>query len=91
MGLFLEMWWVWLAAAFVLAILEVLVPAYVFSGFAIGTGIVGVAMWLGLDLPWSWLLVIAGGISLVAWLAMRSLMGVRKGQVKLWDRDINED
>ena len=27
---------------------------------------------------------------LLAWLALRRTMGVRKGQVKLWDKDIND-
>jgi membrane protein implicated in regulation of membrane protease activity len=87
----LNVWWVWLAAAAVLAILELLVPAYVFSGFAVGAGVVGLAMWAGLDLPWPWLLLICGIVALIAWLAMRKAMGVRRGQVKIWDRDINED
>ncbi|SIO50986.1 hypothetical protein SAMN05444722_2878 [Rhodovulum sp. ES.010] len=88
---FLEMWWVWLAAAVALAILELIVPAYVFSGFAIGVGAVGLAMWAGLDLGWPWLVLIAALISLAAWLALRAALGVRKGQVKIWDRDINDD
>ncbi|MEO1046683.1 MAG: hypothetical protein AAFX04_14705, partial [Pseudomonadota bacterium] len=29
--------------------------------------------------------------SLVAWLVLRKVLGVRQGQVKIWDRDINED
>jgi membrane protein implicated in regulation of membrane protease activity len=87
----LNVWWVWLAAAAVLAILELLVPVYVFSGFAVGAAVVGVAMWMGLDLSWPWLLLICGLVALVAWLGLRAAMGVRKGQVKVWDRDINED
>jgi hypothetical protein len=26
----------------------------------------------------------------VAWLVLRRVVGVREGQVKLWDRDIND-
>ena len=29
--------------------------------------------------------------SLVAWLVMRKVVGVRKGQTRIWDKDINED
>ena len=29
--------------------------------------------------------------SLGAWFAMRRLFGTRIGQVKIWDRDINDD
>ena len=34
--MFWTIWWVWLCAALVLGILEVLVPGFVFLGFAIG-------------------------------------------------------
>jgi hypothetical protein len=30
-------------------------------------------------------------VSMAAWYAMRVLFGVRKGQVKVWDKDINDD
>ncbi|HDR27896.1 hypothetical protein NHN26_00035 [Rhodovulum tesquicola] len=84
-------WWVWLSAAVVLAILEVLVPSYVFIGFAIGAAAVGLGLWLGLAAGLPWLVLIFALVSLVAWLGLRAVLGVRKGQVKLWDRDINED
>ncbi len=84
-------WWVWLAAAAVLGLLELLAPAYVFLGFAVGAAVVGVALWLGLSLAWPWLVLIAAVVALAAWLALRKALGVRPGQVKVWDRDINED
>jgi hypothetical protein len=28
--------------------------------------------------------------SVLAWLALRRVMGVRQNQVKVWDRDIND-
>ncbi|TCP39706.1 NfeD family protein [Rhodovulum marinum] len=87
----LEIWWVWLAAAAGLAILEMLAPAYVFLGFAIGAAAVGTALWFGLALTWPWLMLVFALVSLVAWLGLRAVLGVRKGQVKVWDRDINED
>ena len=37
------------------------------------------------------LLLVFLPVSLVAWLILRPLMGVREGQTKTWDRDINED
>ncbi|ARE38649.1 Putative activity regulator of membrane protease YbbK [Rhodovulum sp. P5] len=84
-------WWVWLAAAGVLGILELLAPSYMFLGFAIGAGSVGVALWLGLDLALPWLVLCAAVVALVSWLVLRRLLGVRAGQIKIWDRDINED
>ena len=40
-------WWVWAAGALILAIIEVLVPGYVFLGFAIGAGIMALVFLLG--------------------------------------------
>ena len=91
------LWWVWMAIALVLGILEILVPAFLFLGFAIGAGIVGLvfliggplAIWLAGSLPIT--LVVFAVCSLIAWLALRQIFGVRKGQVKYWDKDINDD
>ena len=55
-------WWIWMIAGLSLAFLEVLVPGYIFLGFALG-----------------------------AWRVLRKGLGGRQGQVKIWDRDINED
>ncbi|TCO69648.1 NfeD family protein [Rhodovulum euryhalinum] len=87
----LEIWWVWLAGAVVLAILEMIAPAYVFLGFAVGAAVVGIAMWLGLVLAWPWLVLAFALVSLASWLVLRVALGVRQGQVKVWHRDINED
>ena len=40
-------WWVWAAFALVLVILEILVPAYLFLGFGIGAGVMGLILWIG--------------------------------------------
>lgn len=84
-------WWVWIVAGFALGVLEVLTPGYIFLGFAIGAVLVGTGLGLGLlgsNLPV--LLLIFALASLAAWLVLRRTMGVRSGQVKLWDRDIND-
>ncbi len=89
-----SIWWVWMIGALVLAILEVLVPAQVFLGFAIGAALVGLALLAGIpglagSAP---ALALAFAVaSLVAWVLVRRLMGIRKGQVKHFDHDINED
>jgi len=85
-------WWVWMVAGAVLAIFEVLIPGFILLGFAIGAGITGVLLWLGvLGGSLALLLLVFGVSSLIAWLALRSLVGVRHGQVKIWDRDINDN
>jgi membrane protein implicated in regulation of membrane protease activity len=84
-------WWVWVAGGFILGVLEVLAPGYIFLGFAIGAVITGVLIGAGLlggNLPV--MLVVFAVASLVAWLVLRKTMGVREGQVKVWDKDIND-
>lgn len=84
-------WWVWMAAAVALAILEVIAPGYIFLGFALGAFFMGAMVGLGLagfSLPWA--LVVFAVLSLVAFLALRRFFGIRNGQVKIWDRDIND-
>ena len=88
----LQEWWIWMIAGSVLAILEVLIPGFILLGFAIGGTLTGGLLWfdiLGGSL--GALLLVFGLASLAAWLALRSLLGVRRGQVKVWDRDINDN
>lgn len=86
-----SVWWVWLAAGVGLGILEILAPGYVFLGFAIGASAVGGLLATGVDIGLPILLVIFAFLSLVSWFALRKIFGIRKGQVKIWDRDINDD
>ncbi|MFV2035109.1 MAG: NfeD family protein [Halocynthiibacter sp.] len=91
------LWWVWVAGALVLAILEVLVPGFILLGFAIGAAIVGllfgiggpIADWMSANIPGT--LVIFALLSVLAWFCLRRIVGIRKSQVKIWHRDINED
>ncbi len=85
-------WWVWIVAGFALGVLEVLVPGFIFLGFAIGATLTGVLVGVGIlggGLPL--LLLIAALLSLAAWLVLRATVGAHKGQVKLWDKDINDN
>ena len=85
-------WWVWIVAGIALGVLEVLAPGYILLGFAIGalaTGLLIAIGLLGASLPI--MLLIAALVSLGAWFAMRKVFGIRNGQVKIWDRDINEN
>lgn len=86
-----QIWWVWIVAGFLLGGLEVLAPGYIFLGFAIGAVLTGALVGFGLAGSSVALLVfIFAVMSLVAWFALRRTMGVRAGQVKVWDRDIND-
>ena len=90
-------WWVWGAAAVLLAVGEVLLPSFVLLGFAIGAGAVALILlvggplvvWLAGSLPA--LLLIFAVVSLLAWLGLRRWVGVYRGQVKTFDHDINDN
>lgn len=86
-----ELSWVWFSAALILATAEVLVPGYVFLGFALGALALGLVLTVitvgGLAIT----LVIFAVFSLVAYLAMRRVFGLKTGSVKIWDRDINDN
>lgn len=85
-------WWVWMSGAVVLATLEVLAPGYIFLGFAVGAFVVGGLLLVGLPLGGlAMTLLIFAVASLLAYLAMRRIFGLKTGSVKIWDRDINEN
>lgn len=90
-------WWVWVLAGLGLAVLEIVVPAYIFLGFAIGAVATGLILWVGGPLAamlagsWPLTLLVFALLSGAAWLGLRQWLGVRRGQAKIWDRDINED
>lgn len=93
----LAIWWVWIAGGMVIAIFEVLIPGFfLFVGFAIGAVLTG--LWLGLGLPGAgWIAASPGNgltvfavLSLLAWIGLRRAVGVRGGQVRRIEHDIND-
>lgn len=86
-----DLWWVWIVAGLVLAMIEIVIPGYIFAGFAVAAVATGGLIWSGLlggSLPVT--LVVFAGVSLLAWVALRAVFGTTLGQVKRWDRDIND-
>lgn len=87
-----QLWWVWMSAAVVLATLEVLAPGYIFLGFATGALAVGAVLLVGIPLGGVPLTLLAFAVaSLVSYLLMRRVFGIKGGSVKIWDRDINDN
>lgn len=86
-------WWAWAAFALVLAILEVAAPGFVLLGFSIGAVVVtallglGGAAAVGGTVPW--MLCIYAAVSLVAWIILRKSFALKRGQVKVFEEDIN--
>ena len=85
-------WWVWGLFAVVLFALEVLVAGFVFLGFALGAALVAILLllgWVGGNI--AALILVFALASLATWYVMRRAFGLRKSQVKVWDKDINDD
>lgn len=90
-------YWVWFALALVLGILEILMPGYILLGFALAGAGIGLIFASGIwpasvmvaSLPIT--LAIFGVVSLGIWLTLRYYFGRRNAQVKIWDKDINEN
>ena len=88
---FWALWWVWMTAALFLAMVEMVLPAFLFLGFAIGAALVGVFLLvvpLALELPL--LLVLFGALSLTAWAVLRRVFSFRHGQVRRVHDDVND-
>src|SRR5690554_4930055 len=85
------LWWVWMAAALILGIIEIVLPGFLFLGFAIGAALMALVlivapMALGLPL----LLVIFTALSLVAWAVLRRIFSLKDGQVRRVRDDVNK-
>ena len=91
-----DLWWVWIAAGVALAIVEVLVTGFIFLGFALGAVAVGLILLAGgLMADWlsgspSALLLAFALLSVVAWLVLRKVIGIRHGQSRIIEKDIND-
>ena len=84
-------WWVWIAGGFAWGVAEVLLPGFIFLGFALGAVLTGVFLGIGLSVSLPLTLLIFALLSLASWIGLRATVGVKKGQVKLWDKDINDN
>ena len=85
-------WWIWIVAAIILGILEMLAPAFVLLCFAIGAGLVGAGLGLGVltGVSLSALMAIFAIASLAGWIALRLMFRVKGDKPKTFDYDIND-
>lgn len=84
--------WVWIVAGLGLAILEVILPVYIFAGFAVAAVLTGGLVWLdllGTSLPPT--LAVFAVLSIGAWAGLRWMFGKNMGETRRWDRDINDN
>jgi membrane protein implicated in regulation of membrane protease activity len=80
-----------MVAGFALGVLEVLAPGFIFLGFAIGAVVTGLVVALGITASFPLLLLVFAVLSFVGWLILKRFFGRVEGQVKLWDRDVNDN
>lgn len=86
-----EQWWVWMSIAVLLATLEVIAPGYIFLGFALGALALGLLLLINIPLGGLAVTVLVFAVlSLIAYLLMRRVFGLKNGSVEIWDRDIND-
>ena len=84
--------WTWIVIALVLAALELVLPGWFFLGAAIAVLLMGLALLMGLwggGLPMT--LVVTAILTGLIWLVLRRVYGSSRGEVKIWDRDINDN
>ena len=84
--------WLWIIAALVLALIELMLPGYVFMGVAVAAALMGVALLAGIwtgGLPVA--LVVTAVLSGVIWLVLSRMRGVDRSETRIWRRDINDD
>lgn len=85
------LWWAWLVLAVILAALEVLLPVFVFLGFAAGATVTGIALALGLGTGAGWTLMIFAVLSALAYLGLRMALGRDGGRARIVRGDINDN
>jgi membrane protein implicated in regulation of membrane protease activity len=87
----LHIWWVWLCLALALALVELLAPASVFLGFALGAlGMTAVVAFGGITNT-SALLALFAGLSVIAWIVLRLVFKNQSSGARVVTHDINED
>ncbi len=86
----LQIWWVWLCAALVLALVELMVPASVFLGFALGALVMAGVVGFGAITNTSALLALFAALSLVAWIVLKRAFRNQSSGARIVERDINE-
>lgn len=86
----LHIWWVWLCAALALALIELVAPASIFLGFALGALAMTAVVGVGLFTNTSVLMALFAGLSLVAWIVLKLVFKNQSSGARIIKRDINE-
>ena len=87
----ISIWWVWVVVAVGLGVLEVLLPSFIFLGFAIAAIIMAVIVGISGGMGPALAIFIFAVLALVAWLLLRAKFGTSEKDVKVWRDDINKN
>lgn len=86
----LTLWWVWTAAALVMALIEVLIPGFIFLGFAIGALAMVVVILVAPGLSAAALIAVFAGLSLIAWIGLRLAFRKQSSGAQIFRKDVND-
>lgn len=88
---FAGVWWVWMALALILALAEVLLPGFIFLGFAVGALLMSgmVLLFPGMAPPA--LLAVFALLSLLSWVGLRLVFKKQSTGARIVTDDINDN
>jgi len=87
----LGLWWVWLCAALLLGVVELLLPGSIFLGFALGALAMAVIVALFALMNVPLMLALFAILSLIAWIGLRLVFRRQSSGARIVTRDINEN
>lgn len=90
MGEYLTIWWVWICVALALGMIELLVPGFIFLGFAIAALVMAVIVFVLPATNVAALLAVFAILSLVAWIALKLVFRRQSSGARIITHDINE-
>ncbi len=87
----LGIWWLWIAIAIVLGLIELVAPSFIFLGFSLGA--LATSAFVGLaDVPSPpVLMAFFAVVSLLAWVGLRVAFRRQSSDAKIITHDINDD
>jgi membrane protein implicated in regulation of membrane protease activity len=88
---FLGVWWVWMALGLLLGLAEVLLPGFIFLGFALGAFLMAGVVLLFPSVGLAWLVAIFATLSLLSWVALRIAFRKQSSGARVVTRDINDN
>lgn len=90
----LSVWWVWLAIAMILGIIEILAPGFVFLGIALGAAIMSALLLFAPDALASMginaTFAVFAALSLVSWFGLRFAFRKQSSEAQIFTKDIND-